>query len=125
MPPATGSVLASRVPTTGLVLDLVLGSATVRTLRTPLLPTSRKALTLADPSTVHATVFDRRVPTDAGALADRLALLPTKTRLDAVRLFTEWAAWRGAENAAEVGAACLDADCVPLAEALTHTPLDG
>lgn len=125
MPVATGSVLAARVPTEGLVLDLVLGASTVRTLRTPLEPASRKSLVLEDPSPLHAALFDRCVPTNPESLAAALALMPSRTRLEAVRLFTEWAAWRGAEDASQVGAACREGSCADLAARLTRAPLDG
>ena len=125
MPPARGSVLAARVPSTGLVLDLVLGSSTVRTLRTPLAATSRRSLLLEEPSALHTAVFDRCVPTNPEPLAAALLLLPARTRLDAVRLFTEWAAWRGAEDASQVGEACREGSCADLADRLTRVPLDG
>ena len=120
MPPVTGSVVSARVPTVGLALDLVVGTADVRTLRTPIPPTSRRALGLADAAPIHAAVFDRCVPTNPDVLASALSALPTKTRLDAVRLFTEWAAWRGAEDAPDVGEACREGDCRALADRLTR-----
>jgi tetratricopeptide (TPR) repeat protein len=113
---ARGSAIAAALPADGLVVDL--RGAGRPPVRAPLEPVSRKELALRDAVPLWP-VFERCLPETPARIAVALEALPKAQRLDAVRLFAEWAAWRGAPDAPAAAEACLRGDCTPLATGLT------
>lgn len=114
-PVLPGSALAAQAPPPPLALDVTLGGVTART---PLARAERSPV-LEDPSALRPWVFDRCLPTDGqGGLAAGLAALAPATRAEAVAVFAEWAADRGAPDVARAAASCLADDCAPLVRAL-------
>lgn len=125
LPPAGGSALAAQDPPAGLTVDLVLEAAPGETRTARLaLPAprrwGRRELGLVDPSALHGALFDRCVPTNGEELSQALDALPPKQRFDAMRLFGEWAAWRGAPDARIVAQMCVEGSCASIADRLTH-----
>lgn len=109
---AAGSSLAG--PRTGITVDTTIDGHLVRA---RLARVDKKTLALADASPLHATLFARCAPTDAG-LAASVEGLPKDERADAAVVLAEWAAWRGADGVAGLVARCADGDCAPLVAAL-------
>jgi hypothetical protein len=105
-------------PLPPLALDVTSGGVTARTELARL----EKTGILADSASLRAWVFDRCTPTAGtkGGLGPALAGLPPAVRADAVAVFAEWAAARGATDAGRAASACLGGDCAPLAAALVR-----
>ncbi|MEQ1506422.1 MAG: PEGA domain-containing protein [Myxococcota bacterium] len=125
-PPAslgdTGSSLGATVEADGLVLDVERRAAGFarHVMRTPVAPVSKRSIVLADPAPLHDALFVRCRPLDGAGIAAALVALPKATRRDAARLVAEWAAWRGAPDAATAAAGCVGGDCAALADLVTR-----
>ncbi|MEZ4234899.1 MAG: PEGA domain-containing protein [Myxococcota bacterium] len=115
--PPLGSALAAAGPAAGLYVELRLGAADATPVRAVLTPVSRKAVVLRDSAALRP-VFERCAPEAPALLSVALERLDKGVRLDAVRVFAEWAAWRGAGDVGPAASACARGDCVALAQAL-------
>ncbi|MEQ1569940.1 MAG: PEGA domain-containing protein [Myxococcota bacterium] len=119
LPRAAGSALAEP---SALWVDVVVeaGASATRSTRAALRPAGWRSNVLEDASLLHQAVFDRCVPTNGEGLSHALSGLPKGDRAAALRLFAEWAAWRGAPDAEVVAAMCRSGSCASLADRLTH-----
>lgn len=115
--PAHGSAVAALGAHEGIAVELRREGRPA--LRARLEPVSRKGLALRDAAPLWP-VFERCLPQTPARLAVAVEALPKAIRLDAVRLFAEWAAWRGAPDAVAAAEGCLRGDCTELAKALTR-----
>lgn len=114
---APGSVLAVTGPLPPLALDVTVGGTTARTV----LERLDRLEVLEDSSELRTWVFDRCTPTDGRdgtSVARALEALPSSGRPDAVAVFAEWAASRGAADATRAASACSAGQCSALATAL-------
>ena len=120
--PVVGSALAATASAGDALLVEVqqVGRPTVRAAVTPL---DKRSVAVVDAAPLRP-VFDRCAPGTPARVAVALEALPKRARLQAVRVFAEWSAWRGAAPAAALDAAaqCLSGDCTALATVLTTEP---
>ncbi|MCA9491961.1 MAG: PEGA domain-containing protein, partial [Myxococcales bacterium] len=110
-----GSVRATTARTPPLLLDVSWEGATTRQ---ALERVDKRATVLRDASSLRVWVFDRCEPTDPGGLAQALASMPMAGRIDAITVFAEWAATRGAPDLSRASSLCSAGDCRPLVSGL-------
>lgn len=113
-----GSALAAVSAVPPLALDVTRSGLTTRA---ALERVDRVGMALREAGALHTWVFDRCVPTEGKegtSLAKALEGLPPPVRAEAIAVFAEWAAVRGATDVAKAASMCTQGQCAGLVGAL-------